>query len=237
MKMNNTHIRIAHISDVHIRMKDRHEEYQEVFDRLYKMLREDNPDRIFLGGDIVHSKISLSPELVQLTRSFLMNLADIAAVDLIAGNHDMNVSNLDRMDALTPIVNSIGKDYGYGINYMREGGFYEVDGEPLVYGVYSLIDGKPTRLTKKDREEGKFYVAAYHGPVAGCLLENEYEFSEASMSLRSFGGYDFVFLGDIHKCQGLGNPKVETIDEYLTGEELEKLRNDPNVEDIEIIDE
>jgi len=52
-------MRIAHISDIHIRLKDRHDEYKEVFDRLYKELKTQKPDRILLTGDIVHSKITL----------------------------------------------------------------------------------------------------------------------------------------------------------------------------------
>lgn len=199
--MNKKSLRICHLSDIHIRMKERHDEYKEVFGRLCDQLREDKPDRIFLGGDIVHSKISMSPELVHLTRKFFVDLSNIAPVDLIVGNHDMNISNADRMDALTPVVESI-EETKNPINYLRDSGFHDV-GDGVVYGVFSLIDGKNTRLTKKTKEDGKIYIAAYHGPVAGCMLDNDYEFSEAAMSLRTFSSYDFVFLGDIHKHQFL----------------------------------
>ncbi len=205
--MSRDNIRIAHISDIHIRMKERHDEYKTAFSNLCEMLKRDKVDRIFLGGDIVHSKISLSPELVHLTRFFFEELANIAPVDLIAGNHDMNVSNLDRMDALTPIVNSV-KNTKFPLNYYRDSGLYEVDGTDIVYGVFSLLDNKGAKLTKKNKKSDKIYIGAYHGAVAGCLLESEYELSDASMAVSTFKNYDFTFLGDIHKRQFLNEDKT-----------------------------
>lgn len=200
-------MRIAHISDVHIRLKDRHDEYKEVFDRLYKELKTQNPDRILLGGDIVHSKITLSPELVSLSVDFISSLSTLAPVDLIVGNHDMNMSNTDRMDALTPIVDAARHDSNYDINYMLDTGMYEfVPG--FHYGVYSLLDGGDIHLRKADKKDGDVYIALFHGCVAGCQLDNDYVVSEASMSVSTFDNFDFVMLGDIHKVQFLNKKKT-----------------------------
>ena len=62
---------IYHISDIHIRLKDRHLEYRNVFDNLYKKLnRKKKNSLIVLTGDILHSKDELSPECIDLTIDF-----------------------------------------------------------------------------------------------------------------------------------------------------------------------
>lgn len=217
-------MRIAHISDVHIRLKDRHDEYSEVFDRLYKVLRASPPDRILLTGDIVHSKITLSPELVAFARDFLSKLALIAPVDLIAGNHDMNLSNMDRLDALSPIVDTV-KNVGHGLTYYKETGIHKICGG-FSYGVYSLLDGGDIRFRKKDREPGHTYIALYHGVISGCKMDNGYVFSDSSTSMATFENFDFVMAGDIHKRQFLNERKTAAYPGSLIqqnhGEELGK---------------
>ena len=49
-------LKIAHIADVHWRGLTRHEEYVNVFNQFFEKVRELNPDVIYVGGDIVHSK-------------------------------------------------------------------------------------------------------------------------------------------------------------------------------------
>ena len=102
---------VIHIADVHIRNFKRHDEYESVFQRVYDYCREEVRQNkntiIYLAGDIVHAKTDMSPELIVQTRNFFVNLAQIAPVILIAGNHDMNLNNRNRLDALTPIVDSI----------------------------------------------------------------------------------------------------------------------------------
>ena len=96
---------IHHISDIQIRNLKRHKEYEEVFERTYEEVRKNKDNAVaYIGGDIAHSKTEMSPELIdQLSRLF-KNLADICPTIIIAGNHDCNLNNLNRMDCLTPIV-------------------------------------------------------------------------------------------------------------------------------------
>lgn len=218
-------MRIAAISDTHIRMKDRHEEYRAVFSTLYAKLKKDKVDRIVVAGDIVHSKITLSPELVDLTREFFINLSNIAPVDIIVGNHDMNISNFDRMDSLTPIVDSVKKN-GHGVFYYKESGFYDIPKSNFVYGVFSLIDGKGARLLKKNKDPKKIYIALYHGMVEGCVLENDYVYIDTSVNIRTFANYDFGFFGDIHRHQFLNEKKsicyIGNLIQQHFGESIEK---------------
>jgi metallophosphoesterase superfamily enzyme len=61
-------------------------------------------------GDIAHTKTQLSPEFFQLCAGFLYNLAEIAPTYIILGNHDGNLKNDTRQDAITPIVNALEHD-------------------------------------------------------------------------------------------------------------------------------
>ncbi len=224
-------MRICHLSDIHIRLKERHEEYKEVFSRLYVELKKRNPDRILVNGDVVHSKITLSPELVDLAIDFFRSLNEIAPVDLIVGNHDMNMSNKDRMDALKPIVDSVnGATKHYGVNYYTKTGLYDI-GDNFVYGVYSLLDGGDIHLTKKDIDPNKVYIALYHGVVSGCKLDTNYTMSEASTTVSTFKNFNYAMLGDIHKRQfinegkSIKNPVVAYCGSLIQqnyGEDIEK---------------
>ena len=44
-------MKIAHLADIQIRFGSRHDEYRQVFQRLYEDLKIQKPDRIFVGGD------------------------------------------------------------------------------------------------------------------------------------------------------------------------------------------
>ena len=108
-----THIdKIFHISDIHIRTLKRHKEYTEVFDNLFLYLAQHTTRNSIcvVTGDIVHSKLDMSPELINMLTKFF-NGFDIPTIVML-GNHDMNLNNLYRMDALSPILNVIKKmDY------------------------------------------------------------------------------------------------------------------------------
>ena len=100
-------MKIAHISDTHIRNLKYHYEYKIAFDDLYRKLRQMSPDIIVHTGDIAHTKTQLSPEFFQMCASFLQNLGDIAPTYIILGNHDGNLKNDTRQDAITPIINAL----------------------------------------------------------------------------------------------------------------------------------
>ena len=96
-------MKFAHIADTHIRNLKYHKEYREVFRQLYEKLVEENVDYIVHCGDIAHTKTQISPEFVEMCSDFFKSLADIAPTYIILGNHDGNLRNSSRQDALTPI--------------------------------------------------------------------------------------------------------------------------------------
>ena len=57
-------MKIAHISDTHIRNLKYHYEYKLAFTDMYKKLKQMSPDIIVHTGDIAHTKTQLSPEFL-----------------------------------------------------------------------------------------------------------------------------------------------------------------------------
>ena len=97
----------AHISDTHIRNVKYQDEYKIVFKEIYESLERERPDYIIHTGDIAHTKTQLSPEYFELCADFLKILADIAPTYVILGNHDGNLKNDNRQDAITPIIDTL----------------------------------------------------------------------------------------------------------------------------------
>ena len=65
------------------------------------------PREIIVAGDIVHAKTEMSPEMLDLASRFFTELANLMPTYVIAGNHDANLNNLQRLDALTPIISNL----------------------------------------------------------------------------------------------------------------------------------
>ena len=128
---------IAHLADIHIRKLHRFREYRDVFKRLYGKLKEVNPDLIYIGGDIVHGKLDNSPEEVRLVSDFFLNLCDIAPTLVIPGNHDCNLNNKSREDALSPIVDLV-KKINPNLMYWKKTGVYELG--DCNFGFLSVFD-------------------------------------------------------------------------------------------------
>jgi len=143
---------VYHLSDIHIRNNQRHLEYNEVFERTYKKIRSmignnSISSLIVVTGDIVHAKTEMSPESISVVYYFFKNLSEIASVILIPGNHDCNLSNRNRMDALSPIVNDIGQLAN--LYYLKNTGIYQY--QNILFGVTSIFDNMLVSADKIDK--------------------------------------------------------------------------------------
>ena len=195
---------IHHISDIQIRNLKRHREYEQVFEGLYKEVKKNPKNAIsYIGGDIAHSKTEMSPELVdQLSRLF-KNLADICPLVIIAGNHDCNLNNLNRLDVLTPIVENLNHP---NLHYLKRTGIYTCGDTDLV--VWDVWDKEKDYIKAKDVPGDRKKVVLFHGTVDRSETDLGFKLpSKVKMSM--FKGYDLGLLGDIHKRQHLN--KEETI--------------------------
>ena len=191
--------KFAHFADIHFRGLTRHAEYREVFEKAFEELRELGPDIIFIGGDIVHSKTQgISPELIQILTWWLSNLAEIAPVHLILGNHDGLMLNKDRLDAISPIVNALGND---NIHLFKESGRFDTGLPGFKWCVFSCFDEEGWPKVEPDPES--INIALFHGPVNGSLTDEDWEINGDTIKVDFFKKFDFTFLGDIHKRQFL----------------------------------
>jgi len=189
---------IFHIGDIHIRPYKRHNEYRQVFINLYQSLisRATKNSVMVLTGDIVHAKTELTPELVDMVSDLFLRLATICPVILIPGNHDANLNNTNRMDALTPIVSSLGLD---DLHYLKASGIYKFGNIHFVH--MSIFDDEKNYIKASDISELNPKIALYHGVVDKSTNEFGFNLRNDKVSKDLFDGYDYVLLGDIHKHQ------------------------------------
>lgn len=198
-------IKVAHIADVHWRGLSRHAEYKEVFSAFVESVKQQGVDHIFVGGDIFHTKTSgLSPEYIESLTWWLNELSTAAEVHLTLGNHDGNLVNLSRQDAVTPIVNSMKNPR---IHLYKQSGVYEF-APGYNWCIFSLFDEEGWKNVKP--VPGMTNIACYHGPVWGARTESDWMI-EDGLTVEFFKDYDIVMLGDIHKTQYLDYRDVELV--------------------------
>jgi DNA repair exonuclease SbcCD nuclease subunit len=153
--------------------------------------REIKPDRIVFSGDLVHSKNTVSPELIEIVSWLLTECSKITKTIIIPGNHDALINNLDRLDTLTPIINSLNNK---NIVYYRDRGVYE--DENISWCVYSQFQGNiPPDLNVATGIK----VGLFHGPISGLKTDLGFEFGDEAYDVEKFNGLEIVLCGDIHK--------------------------------------
>ena len=186
--------KIYHIADVHIRNLKRHKEYIEVFERLYEYIKTTKTDDsvIVLCGDIVHAKTDMTPEVIEMTQTFLTKLADMLPTLLIPGNHDANLNNPSRLDALSPIVNALKHT---NLHYLKNDGVWSMGG---ISFSHSSVFGESKEIIPSEEVSGDYKIALYHAPVDKVKTEYGFEIENKNVNVDSFNGYDLVLLGDIH---------------------------------------
>jgi len=131
---------------------------------------------------------------------FLKSLADISPTYVILGNHDGNLRNSSRQDALTPIVNALQHPSLY---LLRN------SGETLLRGGFSL-----NVLSVFDEDNWQVpsnkdcvNIALYHGSISNCQTDMGWKMERGENDLSIFKDHDFSFLGDIHKTNQILDKK------------------------------
>jgi DNA repair exonuclease SbcCD ATPase subunit len=197
-------MRVIHIADVHWRGLSRHEEYILAFKDFFKKAKALNPDIIYIGGDIVHSKTQgISPELIQCLVWWFNEMAKVAPTHVILGNHDGLILNKDRQDAITPIIKALNNPK---IHLYKSSGNYEITGHPGFYwNIFSCFDEENWNSVAPTADGVN--IALYHGAAYGSLTDSDWQL-EGEISSGMFKGFDFALLGDIHKRQFLNEEKT-----------------------------
>ena len=192
----------VHISDIHFRGLTRHDEYRRSFTQFFEQAKELKPDAIFVGGDIVHSKTQgISPELIDILNWWFTSLAEVAPTHIILGNHDGLMSNKDRQDAITPIINALDNP---NLFLYKKSGTYPTGVPGYNWCVFSCFD-----MDAWDDVEpipGDINIATFHGGVEGSKTDINWNI-EGEVNVEFFSRFEFTFLGDIHKLQYLDDEK------------------------------
>jgi len=189
--------KIVHFSDLHIRMFKDHDLYRGILNDMFNQFKHIAPDRIVFTGDLVHSKNQMTPELIEFVAWTLTECSKIAKTILIIGNHDFLENNMSRLDALSPIIDSLENE---NIVYYKNRSINQ--DENIDWVVYSLMDHNiPPDIEKSDRVK----IGLFHGPVQGLTTDIGYTF-ETGTEVERFTGCDLVLCGDIHKRQVFNIP-------------------------------
>ena len=196
--------KIYHISDVHIRTLKRHQEYRHVFENMFNHIDKTKTENSIavVTGDIVHSKLDMSPELIRMLTDFFRGF-NIPTI-VILGNHDMNLNNLYREDALSPVLDMIKND---NIVFIKDNGVFDFAG---ITWNHMAVNVEPAQyINGNDIETDNMKIALHHGAVHSAKTDIGYEISNEHVTTDLFAGHDMTLLGDIHKpAQFLNSEKT-----------------------------
>jgi len=184
-------MKILQISDIHVRNYKYHHEYKTVFTELYEKAKQLKPDIIVNTGDTFHTKSKISPEAYKMVSDLFRNLADIAPLHVILGNHDTNVKNTNRLDSVSPIIEALNHD---NIHYHKNSDETFLNG--FAFNTLSILD--PESWTAPTNPE-MVNIALYHGAVQGAKTDAGWTMEHGEISLDFLQKFDYALLGDIHK--------------------------------------
>lgn len=201
--------KIIHTGDIHIRNLRRMDEYQSMLQKFIDECTElgqtyGDEMRIVVAGDIVHNKLDISGEGYLLAAWFLRELDKIAKTFVIAGNHDLNMGNLSRLDPLTAIFSMCNFNQTYYLDQLLEYNSGCIVDDNVVWCLYSSFDSfaKPdiNAIKLQNSDKNLTYVGLFHGMLNGAKTDTGYAV-ENGYDASYFDGLDFALLGHIHKRQ------------------------------------
>ena len=225
-------MKLIHLSDLHIGKRVNEvsmlDEQEYIFEQIYAIIREENPDGIIIAGD-VYDKSNPSAEAMTLFSSCLSHLSEFGKpVFVISGNHD----SAERISYMNDILKK-------GQIYMSD--VYRGKVEPVVlqdaYGpvnVYLLPFVKPAVVRAFLDEEEKAEVTDYNQAIRKAIEKMEVDSAARNVivthqfitdAVRSesedlmvggldnvdasvFEAFEYVALGHLHRPQSCGRPEV-----------------------------
>lgn len=201
---------IYHMADIHItNKKERYEEYQEIFEKIYKLLDNDKREKIIvIAGDLYDNKIMFKTNTLKFVSKFIGRLSKYGDVILINGNHDLSMINEtieSTIESMLTLSEELDKNLMKNIHYLNKNKIYKIRG--INFGLTTMFSKEITKIVNKRSNE--LYIGLYHGKVYGAKTDMRYSVTEDESNFRTsdFNEYDIVLLGDIHKHQFLDEKK------------------------------
>jgi DNA repair exonuclease SbcCD ATPase subunit len=203
-------MRIAQISDIHIRNLKFHQDYKKVFADFYRKLDELKPELVVNTGDTAHTKTNISPEFVDVTAEFFTEIAKRSRLINILGNHDLNLMNEDRQDAITPIVEALNSNK---ITLLKKSGPHRYNSgavgvweTPFVFWNFGIADVE--NWPRAPYPTDSVNIGLFHGSIKNCVTDSLFRMTDVEYDTSIFQGLDFVMMGDIHKRQEFDNGRI-----------------------------
>jgi DNA repair exonuclease SbcCD ATPase subunit len=168
---------IIHLSDIHIKPWQRHDEYLSVFSALDQIMSDMNtPSVVVITGD-VFDKTTFRPETFKICRDFFKMLVRHCHVIVIAGQYD--IPDQRRLDGISPVVEDLDR-----VHYLKNSGIYHCSGTRISFVASCLNDGQIIKRSQLPGIDGK-YIALHYS----CAPDGDTSVLQ---------GYDAVLLGGIH---------------------------------------
>lgn len=194
---------VVHISDIHIRLSSRFDEYESVLQALLADLKQLKKAIVVITGDIFHHKNELTPDCVMFAVSFFRKITRLHPLVIIPGNHDFLMNNLEKNDSITSVL---FRRNIKNVFYLKQSGVFRFGNIIFVHNSLWNPEKKPwihASDVLKEHSSDRI-VSLYHGMVGKCQTLSGYTFQTTeTLSLSQFDGSDMVMLGDIHHHQFL----------------------------------
>lgn len=190
------------MADLHIRKNGiRYEEYQKVFDELYKVLEKNKDDAlIVVCGDVFHEP--MTTESNSLVKRLFVNMSKYCDIVVFFGNHDQaSRSNSELKDSLTSALENLKTEKKVYI--LEKSGTYIYSN--LAFGYTNIYDKNVYQITEDTGD--KLKIALWHGTVNGSKTNLGQVLENSKFNCESFKDYDLGLFGDIHCYQYLDNKK------------------------------
>ena len=221
-------MKLMHLSDLHLGKLvngfSMLEDQKYILAQILDMAREEKPDGVLIAGDVYDKRVPAA-EAVGVLDGFLTDLAQIAPVFLISGNHD----SAERlafggrlMTAAGVYVSPVYDGTVRTVELADEFGPVRVHLLPFLKPVQvrrffpetevaNYTDAVRTALSPIDRADGARHVLVTHQLVTGAALCDSEELSiggSENVDPEVFEGFDYVALGHLHGPQRAGGDHI-----------------------------
>ena len=221
-------MKLMHLSDLHLGKLvngfSMLEDQKYILSQILDMAREEKPDGVLIAGDVYDKRVPAA-EAVGVLDGFLTDLAQIAPVFLISGNHDsaerlafggrlMTAAGVYVSPVYDGTVRSVELADGFGpvrvhlLPFLKpvqvRRFFPDVE-------ITNYTDAVRTALSAIDRDDGARHVLVTHQLVTGAQLCDSEELSiggSENVDPEVFEGFDYVALGHLHGPQRAGGDHI-----------------------------
>ena len=168
---------IYHISDIKIWNNQRHDEYKQVFDRLYTEIKADPQTKlIVITGTLIQNRTDITPGLI--AQRFLNRLTKLSNIILATS---------DSGNTIASIVSD-----NSSIHYLRETGVYQY--RNIAFGFSKDSSLRASNI--KGSPSAKAFVESVDGTLALSLTPGRYDYKIAISNCEiDENAYDYCLIG------------------------------------------